>query len=443
MPFLVPALGGLLFGYDIGSSSAVVRILGEKVTDLGKLDAIALGQVASGSLFGAMAISAVLIVAGDKKIGRRQELRAASVLFTLGTCIQSFTGKFGLASVLVGRAIYGLGIGTAMHAAPLYIGESAPDNLRGKLVSLKEAAIVAGIVAGYAAGAVFGSSGGWESVYASALPVEALMFAGTFAIPESSRWLALRGRPEEAVQALQQAQGLPKEKCETLVKKMGVGNTDDLLQAMGRLTEAGVTRKALTIGVGLVVFQQLSGQPSVLYYANNIFERAGLGFEAAVGVGVFKGVMTLVSVSLVENPKWGRRPLLLLGTAGMTGSLLALSLLFAGGADAINQSAVILAIVSYVGFYQIGFGPITWLILSEIFPLNVRAAALSVGTLTNFASNLLVTLLFEAERQSVGESLLFLQFAFIAGLALAFENSLVPETRGLSLEEIEEKLGQD
>ena len=118
---------------------------------------------------------------------------------------------------------------------------------------------------------------------------------------------------------------------------------------------ASQNRKALTIGVGLVLFQQLSGQPSVLYYANRIFESAGLGFQAAVGVGVFKLIMTLVSVRLVEDPRWGRRPLLLYGTAGMTLSLFALSALFAlGGAAGPSQGLVIACVVAFVGCYQVG-----------------------------------------------------------------------------------------
>ncbi|EKX44485.1 hypothetical protein GUITHDRAFT_109605 [Guillardia theta CCMP2712] len=401
VPFLVPAAGGALFGYDIGASSAVVRILGEKQTLFGTLDPVQLGLVASGSLFGAVAASGALIFIGDRYFGRKQELIASGFLYTLGTALQAASSSFGM---LIGsRILYGLGIGTAMHAAPLYIAETAPSELRGKLVSLKEAAIVLGIVAGYATGAAFGDDGAWRNVLAAALPIEAAMILG-FPSPSISCV------PEELKKRRKQSK---------------------------LLVSDSTNRKALTIGVGLVLFQQLSGQPSVLYYANRIFERAGLGFEAAA-------IMTLLSVNLVEDPKWGRRPLLLLGTSGMAVSLLVLAALFSGGADSINQSAVIASIVAYVGCYQIGFGPITWLILSEVFPLKIRAAAVSVGTLANFGSNVLVTLAFESERQSLGETLLFLQFAAIAVAAVAFEFKMVPETRwGLTLEQIEEKIRGD
>lgn len=142
--------------------------------------------------------------------------------------------------------------------------------------------------------------------------------------------------------------------------------------------------------------------------------------------------MTLVSARLVEDPNWGRRSLLLYGNAGITLSLVSLSLLytFAGEAGP-NQAAIIGCVLAFVGCYQVGFGPITWLVLSEIFPLRVRGAAVSIGTLANFSSNLLVTLLFETERQSLGEGALFGQFAVIALLATVFTNNYVFETRGL------------
>jgi hypothetical protein len=225
----------------------------------------------------------------------------------------------------------------------------------------------------------------------------------------------------------------------------GADTADEGLGAkLAELTGSPQNRKALTIGVGLVLFQQLSGQPSVLYYANRIFESAGLGFQAAVGVGVFKLIMTLVSVRLVEDPRWGRRPLLLYGTAGMTLSLFALSALFAlGGAAGPSQGLVIACVVAFVGCYQVGFGPVTWLILSEVFPLKIRSAAVSVGTLANFGSNFLVALLFDLERANLGEGLLFGQFALIALAAVAFINAQVPETRGLTLEEIEAQIMGD
>lgn len=400
-------------------------------------------------------MSAIIIFLGDSKIGRKSELIAASTIFAAGTAIQALGSNIEL--VLSGRVLYGLGIGVAMHVAPLYIAETSPDALRGKLVSLKEAAIVGGIVLGYAGGAIFGESGNWRAVFELALPIELLMLFGALSVPESPRWLALRGRPDEAVTALSQVQGLSRETATLQVEQMtmmtandvsvqkSTGDSEDVDSVAYKMKEifsSPYNKEALLIGVGLVLFQQLSGQPSVLYYANRIFESAGLGFEAALGVGVFKLVMTIVSAALVEDPKWGRRQLLLVGNSGVTVSLAALTALYATAAPGTepNQAAIIAAILLFVGSYQIGFGPISWLILSEIFPLRIRSAAVSIGTLANFGSNLLVALLFEAERLSLGETALFAQFAVIGLLSVLFTYFSVFETRGLSLEAIEEKL---
>ena len=162
LPFLVPALGGALFGWDIGSSSSVVRIIGTGASEFGQLDAFQLGMLASMSLFGAMGVSAAIIAIGDRSIGRKTELLLAAGIYGAGSLLEALAPTFGIE--LVGRALYGVGIGTAMHVAPLYIAESVPSSLRGTLVSLKEAAIVLGIVAGYAVGAAFGAAGGWREV---------------------------------------------------------------------------------------------------------------------------------------------------------------------------------------------------------------------------------------------------------------------------------------
>jgi len=477
--FTTACLGGALFGLDIGSSSSVLRILGSTGFDAAQtagdaaqaLDPIQLGQIAGGSLLGAIISSTLIILIGDKDIGRKVELQISSLLFLLGTVVQSVLSS-SIPVLLGGRILYGLGIGVAMHAAPLFIAETAPNKLRGRLVSFKEAAIVIGIVAGYAAGAYFGGSSDWRAVWLdSAIPLEVLMILGSFfLIPESPRWLALRNRKEEAVESLKVLQPeLSVDEASSQVQEMitlssssvavdqstvvGDMKTNDALESLKEIFGSPYNRRALVIGIGLVAFQQFSGQPSVLYFANRLFEQAGLGYEAALFIGVFKLIMTFVSAYLVENPQFGRRTLLLIGNSGVTLSLLSLAYFYLGGnavtdgvgsvGPSVQQYSIIASMLIFVGSYQIGFGPISWLILSEIFPLRIRSTALSLGTLVNFSSNLLVTLIFEAERVLVGESLLFLQFGLIGLAATVFTYFLVFETRGLSLEEIEVKLKKE
>ena len=171
------------------------------------------------------------------------------------------------------------------------------------------------------------------------------------------------------------------------------GEVDGILGQLAEIFGSPYNRKALLIGVGLVLLQQFSGQPSVLYYANRIFERLVLAAEAAVAVGVFKLAMTLSSSFLVENPKFGRKSLLFIRKYRGVSLLGSLTALYGfAGPEGPNTNAIIACILAFVGSYQLGFGPITWLILSEIFPLRIRSAAVSIGTLANFGSNLLVAL---------------------------------------------------
>ena len=164
---------------------------------------------------------------------------------------------------------------------------------------------------------MFGNNGDWRLVYESVLPLEALMFLGALLVPESPRWLALRGQQQQAEESLCRIQGLTRAEANRAVQEMvklnsnsdnNINNKEEdgngnLVEKVQEIVQSPYNRQALTIGVGLVLLQQLSGQPSVLYFANRIFEKAGLGYEAALGVGVFKLIMTLVSAALVENPK--------------------------------------------------------------------------------------------------------------------------------------------
>jgi len=188
----------------------------------------------------------------------------------------------------------------------------------------------------------------------------------------------------------------------------------------------------------MITLQQITGQPSVLYYANEIFSQAGLGSVQTLGVGLFKLLATLGSALMVE--KYGRRPLLMVGCSLMLFALVALTCSFAwqvGGRVGISEVTVIVAMFIYVGGYQVGFGPICWLLIAEIFPLEVRGQAVALSVLANFFWNLVVSLVFEAEISALGAATTFGLFAAIDALAIFFIASQVPETKGLSLEDIE------
>ncbi|GFQ04198.1 d-xylose-proton symporter-like 3 chloroplastic, partial [Phtheirospermum japonicum] len=415
-----------------------------------------LGLVVSGSLYGALFGSLIVYPFADF-LGRKRELIIASLLYLTGGLLTAYAPSLGV--LLIARVLYGLGIGIAMHGAPLYIAETCPSQIRGTLISLKELFIVMGILLGYFIGSFeINAVGGWRYMYGFSAPIALVMGLGMWSLPESPRWLLLRAvqgkgslqeYKEKAIVALRRLRGGPggddnvseKQVEETLVSlKTAYADQDD---SQGNLLEVfqGTSLKAFVIGGGLVLLQQITGQPSVLYYAGSILQTAGFAAAAdatklSVVIGVFKLLMTGVAVLKVDD--LGRRPLLIGGVSGLAFSLLLLSAYykFLGGYPFVAVAALLL----YVGCYQISFGPISWLMVSEIFPIRTRGKGISLAVLTNFGSNAIVTFAFSPLKELLGAENLFLLFGAIALLALVFVIVSVPETKGLSLEEIESKI---
>ncbi|ESQ42459.1 hypothetical protein EUTSA_v10013139mg [Eutrema salsugineum] len=459
LPFVFPALGGLLFGYDIGATSGATLSLQSPAlsgTTWFNFSPVQLGLVVSGSLYGAL-LGSTLVYGIADFLGRRRELIIAAVLYLLGSLITGSAPNLNV--LLVGRLLYGLGIGLAMHGAPLYIAETCPSQIRGTLISLKELFIVLGILLGFSVGSfAIDVVGGWRYMYGFGTPVALLMGLGMWSLPASPRWLLLRAvqgkgtleeYKEKAMLALSKLRGRPPG------DKMSEKLVDDALLSVkaayedeksgGNFLEVfqGPNLKALTIGGGLVLFQQITGQPSVLYYAGSILQTAGFSAAAdatrvSVIIGVFKLLMTWVAVAKVDD--LGRRPLLIGGVSGIALSLFLLSAYykFLGGYPLVAVGALLL----YVGCYQISFGPISWLMVSEIFPLRTRGRGISLAVLTNFGSNAIVTFAFSPLKEYLGAENLFLLFGAIALVSLLFVILVVPETKGLSLEEIESKISK-
>ncbi|XP_021277892.1 D-xylose-proton symporter-like 3, chloroplastic [Herrania umbratica] len=457
LPFLFPALGGLLFGYDIGATSgATISLQSPELSGITwfNLSAVQLGLVVSGSLYGAL-LGSLLVYPIADFLGRRRELIIAALLYVLGGSLTAYAP--GLSVLLVGRLLYGLGIGLAMHGAPLYIAETCPSQIRGTLVSLKELFIVLGILLGYFVGSFqINAVGGWRFMYGCSAPIALLMEIGMWSLPPSPRWLLLRAvqgkgslqeYKEKAILALSKLRGRAPgdEASEKQIEDslLSLKSTYVEQESEGNILEVfqGPSLKALIIGGGLVLFQQITGQPSVLYYAGPILQSAGFSAAAdatrlSVVVGLFKLLMTWIAVAKVDD--LGRRPLLIGGVGGIALSLFLLSAYykFFGGLPFVAVAALLL----YVGCYQISFGPISWLMVSEIFPLRTRGKGISLAVLTNFGSNAIVTFAFSPLKELLGAENLFLLFGAIALLSLLFVVVYIPETKGLSLEEIESKI---
>lgn len=452
LPFLFPALGGLLYGYDIGSTScATISIQSATLSGISwyNLSSVQLGLITSGSLYGAL-IGSILAFNVADILGRRRELILAAFLYLAGALVTSVAPDFII--LVTGRFVYGIGIGLAMHAAPVYIAETAPSQIRGQLISLKEFFIVLGMVGGYGIGSLLiDVVAGWRYMYGASTPLAVIMVIGMWCLPPSPRWLllcAVQGKGD--IQALREAAIC----CLCQLRGQAIGDSalqqvDGILAELSLVGEEkevtlaeifrGKCLKALVIGVGILVFQQITGQPSVLYYAASILQSAG--FSAASDatrvsllLGFLKLLMTGVAVLVVD--RLGRRPLLL---GGVSGIVISLFLLGSYYIFLDTPFIAVLALLLYVGCYQLSFGPIGWLMISEIFPLRLRGRGLGIAVLVNFGANALVTFAFSPLKELIGAGLLFYMFGGIAVLSLFFIFFIVPETKGLTLEEIEAK----
>ncbi|XP_044482535.1 D-xylose-proton symporter-like 2 [Mangifera indica] len=453
LPFLFPALGGLLYGYDIGATScATISIESATLSGISwyDLSSVEIGLITSGSLYGALIGSVLAFNIGDF-LGRRRELILAAILYIVGALVTAIAPD--LAIMVIGRFVFGIGIGLAMHAAPMYIAETAPSQIRGRLISLKEFFIVLGMVAGYGIGSLLVDIvSGWRYMYGASIPLAVIMGIGMWWLPASPRWLLLCAiKKKENMQDLRERAIY----CMCRLRGQAIGDSapqqvDEILLELSYVQEEkeatigemfrGKCLKALTIGAGLVLFQQITGQPSVLYYAASILQSAG--FSAAsdatrvsILLGLLKLVMTGAAVLVVD--RLGRRPLLLGGVSGMVISLFLLGSYYLFLDDA--PAVAVVALLLYVGCYQLSFGPIGWLMISEIFPLRLRGRGLSIAVLVNFGANALVTFAFSPLKALLGAGVLFYAFGVIALLSLVFIFVIVPETKGLTLEEIEAK----
>jgi len=332
-----------------------------------------------------------------------------------------------------------------MHGAPAYIAEMSPSNIRGLLVSLKEAAIVVGILLGYLVGYSFQNEvSGWKYVYGIAMFPAILEFCTLyFYLPPSPRWLLLRANDNETVKNSIRFI-YPNERIVNEIFHEIQNNLSNEKSSLNnkKIKTLNDCKDQLILGFGLVTLQQTTGQPSVLYYANEIFTEAGVGGIGAILLGIFKLVMTLCTVFTVD--KYGRRKLLFVGIGVMILSLFLLTFSFLGydqdaESDSLTfqQIMILSSMLLYVGGYQIGFGPIVWLIISEIFPLEIRGPSISLMVSSNFLWNLIVTFLFPIILASFGASFTFCVFMLVASFALYFTFHNLPETKGLTLEQIE------
>ena len=430
----ISALGGMLFGYDIGVISGAILFIKKDFALSSGMEEIVVSSVLLGSLAGAAAGGMLA-----DRLGRRKLLIITAVVFGLGAAGAALAPETGW--LVAARVVGGTAIGVASFVAPLYISEIAPVDIRGKLVSVNQVALTSGIVISYLNDYAFAGSEAWRWMFAMAVIPAAAFGIGLMFIPDSPRWLASRGHLDQARAVLNRIR--PPDKVDAEIEDI----QQSVAQQKGNWSEllSPLLRSAMVVGVGLAIAQQVTGINTVIYYAPTIFKFAGFSSSsvailASVGVGVVNVVFTVVAMQLIDRV--GRRPLLLVSLSGMALSLIALGLAFS--LPQLSGSRGWIAVVSlmaYVGSFAVGLGPVFWLVLSEIYPLRIRGRAMSVGTAANWSANLIVALSFLTLTQVLGKPTTFWLYGAVSIGAWFFAFFLVPETRGKNLEEIEAYMG--
>jgi SP family arabinose:H+ symporter-like MFS transporter len=425
---LVAAIGGLIFGFDTAIVAGATRYMKEQFSLNSLQEGWAVAVVLIGCMFGAGLAGPI-----SDRIGRRRLMLVSAVLFLVSAvgCALPRT----ITAFVIFRFVGGLGIGSAAVLSPLYIAEIAPARVRGALVSVNQLAIVTGILLAYFVNWVFAGAGpaNWRWMYGMGAIPSVVFFLLLLGVPESPRWLVKNGREDEARTVLTRADTAE-------AAAAGIRDIKDTLaleEGSFREIFRPAFRRPLLIAVVLAVFQQITGINAILYYAPRIFEGAGFERMSAIGqstiVGLVNMLFTVVAIVLAD--KIGRRPLLLVATAGMGVSLVLLGAAFKF--PVLPASALLLIILLYIAFFASAMGPLVWVVMAEIFPIKVRGAAMGLATLILWLADFAVTLTFPVISDRFHPATAFWLYAAMCALDLVFMWFYLPETKGKTLEEIE------
>ena len=432
----IAAVCGILFGFDTGVISGAILFLDHQWNFSALMNGLLVSSVLFGAFVGALAGGVVA-----DRFGRRNVLLATSLIFLFATGLSALAANY--LTLLIARLFVGFAIGIAAFVAPVYISEIAPASHRGKLVSLNQLAVTIGILLAFLVDVLcskwFSDATAWRWMFAAGIVPAVVLFIGLLFLPQSPRWLLLKGYESEALEKLRwlrRQQNVEKELDVMRVNLVDGGSWRDMWQSW--------LRPAFIIGFGLGFFQQFTGINTIIYYAPTIFQMAGQHSNTAallstVGVGVVNVLFTIIALPLID--RLGRRPLLFIGLALMVMSLLALAVAFHLGQGVTwLPSIALLGMLFFIVGFAISLGPIMWLMFAEIFPLSIRARAASLAAAVSWLFNGIVSGSFKALVAYLGVSNTFVLYGFIGLLGLVFVFYCVPETKGVDLELIESNL---
>jgi SP family arabinose:H+ symporter-like MFS transporter len=440
---LVAALGGFLFGFDTAVISGTVSLVKTNFN----LDAINEGWFVSCALLGCIIGVSISGKLSDK-YGRKLVLILSAILFLSSALGCMLSGSF--TTLIIFRLIGGLGIGVASMVSPLYISEFSPSRFRGMMVSLYQLALTIGIVLAYFSNAYLVNhasdsfAGGamhkifstdvWRAMLGLGAVPAGIFLISLFMVPESPRWLLLRGDEEKAKDILIRIDGIDAARNEIAAFKAATNENES-----GLLKElfAPVYRKAMWIGLLLPFLSQVCGINAVIYYGPRILEQAGFTLNNALGgqvtIGLVNVVFTFVAIFTID--KWGRRPLLFAGIGGAVVSLIIIGFLFQFGIT--SGPWILIFILAFIACFAFSFGPVCWVVIGEIFPNAIRGKAMALATLSLWIGNFLVGQLTPVMLEGLGSAWTFWLFALCCSPAFWLTLKLIPETKGKSLENIE------
>uniref|UniRef100_A0A7R9ZYA5 Hexose transporter 1 n=1 Tax=Pyrodinium bahamense TaxID=73915 RepID=A0A7R9ZYA5_9DINO len=467
------AIGGFLFGYDTGSMSSALLQVKRPRNPMDACPGLAPHKLSSvqqelvisfvvlGAFLGAIASGYL-----NPYYGRRRLLIGASLLFIAGDCFEASAKSLG--AMLVARVIVGLGVGISSHTVPLYIAECAPAHLRGSLCFLNDMMVTVGQVTSAFVSTMFFSwevRAGWRWILGFAACPSSCMLVGFWFMPESPRWLISRGRHDEAkailrsLRRLATEDQLEEEFHNTITGTCEETPLNDSQAGIGYAWERYVkdtrVRRALLLGCGLQCLQQSAGINTIMYYGASVLQKTGGNTgprscfsaeskqDVAITMLFAAGQLVGVFFSWLLVDRLGRRPLLLGSLVGVTVSLFATGCAF--HQEFVNQGAVVVCILAYLVCFGAGLSPVPWTVNAEIYPLHVRAQCVSLSTCTNWSMNFIVSQTFlslaralslDPEHPKSHPDGIFLLYAGIASVGMVFAWFRMPETKGLSLEQI-------
>ncbi len=442
---IIAATGGLLFGFDTGVISGALPFL----KDNWALNDRSVALLTTGVLFGAV-IGALFSGRLADRLGRKKMIIVNALIFAVGAVGCGYAPSIG--TLIAMRVLVGIAIGITSYVVPMYIAEISPVAHRGMLVTLNQLMITIGLLTSYIADYLFSNNadpGSWRAMFLVGTVPALVLLVGMFFLPETSRWLIARGRYNDGRKVLEQMEepALVDSTFEEIRKDLelsGSSGPGGVSRPTGwREVIQPWLRPALIITVGIFFFQQFSGVNTIIYYSPIIFKMAGItGNSASILPAIVIGIVNVAAcfISVLYLDKVGRRRLYLIGISGMIPSLVLAGVCFFFR-EKLGSSLIYLAvgsIVCFIFFINISLSPLGWLLISEIYPTSARSVGMSIGSLSHWGFNAIIAFTFLRMVNGLGLAATFWVYAAVCVLGLVWGYYYIPETKGKSLEEIEE-----